>query len=166
MPPQAPVTILPITKNGTTVPAQMSMIHPLTKTGIRTIIVHFLPILSTSRGTVRVPSAAPIGNTAAITFIEKSSSLLFSSSTHGALQPRPHPNENPPMQAARKKERSSLTANMTTRIYVTRMAICSPRRVRNNGCSLSRGVLEMFPFRPLSDVFFLTGCSLWCYGGI
>lgn len=123
--------------------------------GTRTIIVHFRPILSTSRGTAIVPTAAPTGNTDAITFIAKSSNWLLSISTHGALQPRPHPNENPPMQAARKKERSSLTANTTTRIYVTRMAICSPRRVRNDGRSLSRGVLEILPPPcPLSDVFF------------
>lgn len=165
MPPQAPVTILPITKNDISVSAEMSKIQPLTKTGTRIIIVHFRPILSTSKGTRRVPSAAPMGNTDAITFIAKSSNWLLSISTHGALQPRPHPNENPPMQAARKKERSSLTANTTTRIYVTRMAICSPWRVRNDGCSLSRDVLETrsLRFAPLFHAFFSPDVH---YGGI
>lgn len=102
MPPQAPVTILPMTKSGTNEPAQMSKAQPPMKAGIKAIIVHFRPILSISRGTTSVPRAAPTGNTDAITSVEKSSKLylsLFNISTHGALQPRPHPSENPPMQA-------------------------------------------------------------------
>lgn len=106
MPPQAPVTILPVTKSGTNEPAQMRKAQPPMRAGIKAIIVHFRPILSISRGTTSVPRAAPTGNTEAITSVEKSSKLylsLFSISTHGALQPRPHPNENPPTQAARNK---------------------------------------------------------------
>lgn len=109
MPPQAPVIILPLTKSGTCLPAQMSKIQPPMKAGTNAIIDHFRPILSISRGTMSVPKAAPIGNTAAIKSVSKMSNAYFSLfriSTHGALQPRPHPNENPPMQAgARERKR-------------------------------------------------------------
>lgn len=103
IPPQAPVISLPMSRKANAeTPAAMNT-QPRMNAGTRDIIVHFRPILSTRNGTTGIPRAAPSGKTDAITFVENASKRCssFKSSTHGALHPRPQPNENPPMHAAR-----------------------------------------------------------------